>query len=91
MATLPEEEEYRAAGAAGGMEVSKTFEEEARELIQLAFGIMLLLTILIVGLVAAYALTGWGIFLILNLFFCSMAIVAFVYLMYRRSRLTMRL
>jgi len=91
MATLPEEEEYQAANAAGGMEVSKTFEEEVRDLIQLAFGIMLLLAILIVGLVGAYALTGWGIFLILNLFFCGMAIIAFFYLMYRRSKLTMRL
>jgi len=91
MATLPEEEEYKAAMAAGGMEVSKTFDEEARELIQLAFGIMILMAILIVGLVAAYALTGWGIFLILNLFFCVMAIIAFFYLMYRRSKLTMRL
>jgi hypothetical protein len=91
MALTPEEEEYAAAQAAGGMDVARTFEEEVRDLVQLAFGIMILLAIVIVGLVAAYALTGWGMFLILNLFFCVMAILAFFYLMYRRSKLTMRL
>ncbi|UCC92866.1 MAG: hypothetical protein JSW25_09415 [Thermoplasmata archaeon] len=91
MAALPEEEEYRAAQASGGMDVSKSFEEEVRELITMAFGIMVLLAILIVGLVAAFALTGWPIFLYLNLFVSVMAIVAFAWLLHRRSKLTMRL
>jgi hypothetical protein len=91
MSALPEEEEYQAAMASGGMQVTKTFEEEARELVQLAFGIMIIMAILIVGLVAAYAMTGWGIFLVLNLLFSVLAIFAFGYLLYRRSKLTMRL
>jgi nitrate reductase NapE component len=91
METQPEEEEYRAAQAAGGMAVSRSFEEEARELMTLAFGTMILLAILIIGLVGAFALTGWAIFLVLNLVVSVMAIFAFAYLLYRRSRLTMRL
>jgi hypothetical protein len=91
MAMLPEEEEYREAQAAGGMALSKTFEEEAKELITLAFGIMIFLALLIVGLVFAYILTGWVIFLVLNLLVSVAAMIAFAYLLYRRSRLTMRL
>lgn len=91
MAELPEEEEYRAAKAAGGMGVTKTFEEEVRDLTALALGIMIVMALVIVGLVAAYALTGWTGFLLLNLLFSGLAIVAFFYLMYRRSKLTMRI
>ena len=91
MAMLPEEEEYEAARAAGGMEVAKSFDEEVRELITFSFGVMIIVAILIVAFVAAYALTGWFIFLILNLLVSGLAVVAFVYLMYRRSKLTMRL
>ena len=91
MAALPEEEEYEAARAAGGMEVTKSFEEEVKELITLSFGVMIIVAILIVAFVAAYALTGWFIFLILNLLICVLAVLAFVYLMYRRSKLTMRM
>jgi uncharacterized membrane protein len=91
MDELPEEEEYREAQAAGGMEAMRTFEEEVRNLTALAFGVMIILALVIVVLVAAYALTGWVGFLLLNLLFSGMAIVAFFYLMYRRSRLTMRI
>jgi len=91
MDRLPEEMEYEEARAAGGMAVSKSFEEEARELIGLAFGIMIILAVVIVGLVAAYAVTGWKALLMANLFVSVMAILAFAYLMYRRSRLTLRL
>jgi uncharacterized membrane protein len=91
MADLPEEEEYREAMAAGGMDVTKTFEEEVKELVALAFGVMMIMAVIIVALVLAYVVTGWTIFLLLNLLFCGLAIVAFFYLMYRRSRLTMRI
>jgi hypothetical protein len=91
MTDLPEEEEYRTAMAEGGMGVTKTFEEEVKELVTLAFGIMIIMAIAIVGLLAAYAVTGWPVFLLLNLLFCGLAVVAFFYLMYRRSKLTMRL
>lgn len=91
MAALPEEEEYEAVRAAGGMQVTKSFEEEVKELITLSFGIMIIVAILIVAFVAAYALTGWFIFLILNLLICLLAVLAFIYLMYRRSKLTMRM
>ena len=91
MGTLPEEEEYRAAQAAGGMDVARTFEEEVRDLTAMALGVMLLLTVLIVSMVAAYAVTRWTVLLVLNLLFCGLAVVAFLYLMYRRSRLVMRL
>jgi len=91
MEPLPEEQEYEEARAAGGMAVSKSLEEEARELIGLAFGIMLVLAILIVVLVAAYAVTGWTVLLLANLCVSVLAIFAFAYLMYRRSKLTMRL
>ncbi|MCK5252951.1 MAG: hypothetical protein KAQ96_08370 [Thermoplasmata archaeon] len=91
MAALPEEEEYEAARAAGGMDVTKSFEEEVKELITLSFGVMIIVAILIVAFVAAYALTGWFIFLILNLLICVLAVLAFVYLIYRRSKLTMRM
>ncbi len=91
MVDLPEEEEYRAAQAAGGMAVGKTFEEEVRDLTAVAMGVMIILAILIVALVAAFAITGWFGFLLLNLAFCGLAIIAFFYLMYRRSRLLMRL
>ena len=87
----PEEEEYQAAQAAGGMDVAKSFEDEVRELTAVAMGVMIILAVLIAALVAAFALTGWVIFLILNLLFCCLAVVAFFYLMYRRSRLMMRL
>ena len=91
MAPLPEEEEYEAARAAGGMPVSKSFEEEVKELITFSFGVMIIVAVLIVAFVAAYALTGWFIFLVLNLLVCGLAVAAFIYLMYRRSKLTMRL
>jgi hypothetical protein len=91
MPDLPEEEEYRAAMATGGMGVTKTFEEEVKELVTLAFGVMIIMAIAIVGLLAAYVVTGWPGFLLLNLLFCGLAVVAFFYLMYRRSKLTMRL
>lgn len=91
MAALPEEEEYEAARAAGGMQVTKSFEEEVKELITLSFGIMIIVAILIVAFVAAYALTGWFIFLLLNLVVCVLAVLAFIYLMYRRSKLTMQM
>ena len=45
----------------------------------------------IVAFIAAYALTGWFIFLIINLLVCVLAVLAFIYLMYRRSKLTMRM
>jgi hypothetical protein len=91
MTDLPEEEEYREAMAEGGMDVAKTFEEEVKELVALAFGVMMIMAVIIVVLVAAYVVTGWPVFLLLNLVFCGLAIVAFFYLMYRRSRLTMRI
>ncbi len=88
---LPEEEEYETARAAGGMPVTKSFEEEVKELITFSFGVMIIVAVLIVAFVAAYALTGWFIFLVLNLLVCGLAVAAFIYLMYRRSKLTMRL
>ncbi len=91
MEELPEEEEYRTAQAAGGMQVMRTFEEEVRDLTTLAFGIMIVMAVVITGLIAGYAITGWTGFLLLNLLFSGLAIVAFFYLMYRRSKLTMRL
>ncbi len=85
---LPEEEEYEVARGAGEASPLQSFEEEMRALIALSFGIAIVVAVLMVVFVVAYAITGWMTFLILNLIMSVMAIIAFFYLMYRRSRLT---
>jgi hypothetical protein len=87
---LPEEEEYEAARAAGA-ERSVRAVEEARDLVALAFGSALVLGILIIGFMAGYALTGWEALLVANLVVGVMGIFLFFYLVYRRSKLTMRI
>ena len=85
---LPEEEEYEAAKAKGGMTPApSSLEDEMRTLMAIAFGVAILVGVLMVVLVVAYSLTDWGFLLILNLIIAVMAIMAFVYLMYRRSKL----
>jgi MFS family permease len=61
------------------------------QLVGLAFGTALLFGALIAIFLAGYALTGWRSLLFANLGVAILAIVSFGYLMYRRSRLTMRL
>ena len=67
------------------------FEREVRTLVALAFGVVIVIAIAMGGLLAAYAVTGWAGFLWLNLVVAAMAVIAFVYMSYRRSRLTMRI
>ncbi len=66
-------------------------EEQAKGLVALAFGMVIVLGILIPVLLAVYLLTGWTVCLVLNLVVIAMAIVTAVYLLYRRSKLAMRL
>lgn len=89
--TLPEEEEYEAAIAEGGPMSDEEFEKEVRILVAMAFGIVIVIAIAIGGLLTAYAITGWVGFLWLNLVVAAMAFIAFFYMSYRRSRLTMRI
>ncbi len=90
MPLLPEEEEYEAAKAKGGIAPApSSLEDEMRTLMAIAFGVAILVGVLMVVLVAAYTLTGSEFLLILNLMIAIMAIMAFVYLMYRRSKLLM--
>lgn len=89
-ALLPEEEEYEAARAADA-ERSVRSVEEARDLVALAFGSALVLGVLIIGLMAGYALTGWEVLLLANLVVGFSGIALFFYLVYRRSKLTMRI
>jgi len=90
MPLLPEEEEYEAAKAEGGIAPApSSMEDEMRTLMAIAFGVAILVGVLMVVLVAAYTLTGWEFLLVLNLMIAVMAIMAFVYLMYRRSKLLM--
>ena len=85
---LPEEEEYEAAKAKGGMAPApSSLEDEMRTLMAIAFGVAILVGVLMVVLVLAYTLTGIRFLLILNLMIAVLAIMAFVYLMYRRSKL----
>ncbi len=85
---LPEEEEYEAAKAKGGMAPAPgSLEDEMRTLMAIAFGVAILVGVLMVVLVLAYTLTGIRFLLVLNLMIAVMAIMAFVYLMYRRSKL----
>lgn len=85
---LPEEEEYEAIREAGEVSPVQSFEEEMRTLVTISFGIAILVAVAMVGFIVAYAITGWMTFLILNLIVAVLAIIAFFYLMYRRSRLT---
>ena len=85
---LPEEEEYEAITGTGEPSPEQSFEAEMRTLVTLSFGIAIMVALLMVTFVVAYALTGWATFLILNLIVSVLAIIAFFYLMYRRSRLT---
>jgi hypothetical protein len=91
MERLPEELEYEAAGGAGGQDLTRSFEEEVKDLMALTFGTAVVLAILITSMIALYAVTGWGIFLVLNLFVAFLGILAFFYLRYRRNKLTLRL
>lgn len=86
---LPEEEEYAAAVGPGTRPGTPALEEEVRTLVALAFGVAILLGLSMVVLLGAYLVTGWPVLLVLNLVIAGLAIVAFMYLMYRRSRLTM--
>ena len=85
---LPEEEEYEAIKGDDDPSSLQSFEAEMRTLVTLSFGIAIMVAVLIVIFVVAYALTGWATFLVLNLIVSVVAIIAFFYLMYRRSRLT---
>ena len=85
---LPEEEEYDAVKATGDPSPVQSFEAEMRTLVTLSFGIAIMVGVLMVAFVVAYAVTGSTAFLLLNLVVSVMAIVAFFYLLYRRSRLT---
>jgi len=90
MPLLPEEEEYEAAKAKGGMTPApSSLEDQMRTLMAIAFGVAILVGVLMVVLIAGYAATGWRGLLVLNLLIAGMAIVAFVYLMYKRSKLLM--
>ena len=66
-----------------------SFEEEVKTLMALAFGVLILVGLSMAILVGAYLLTGWRVLLVVNLVVAGLAFVAFMYLMYRRSRLTM--
>jgi uncharacterized membrane protein len=88
---LPEEEEYERAKAARPAIAVPAIEEEARTLIALAFGTMVLLGILFAIAIAGFLLTGAALFVGLNVAAVVIAIVAVGYLMYRRSKLVMRL
>ena len=85
---LPEEEEYEAVKEAGDASPVRSFEDEMKTLVTLSFGIAIIVAVLLVAFLLAYAITGWATFLVLNLVVSVLAIIAFVYLMYRRSRLT---
>lgn len=92
MERLPEEVELEQAR--GGLldgEEALAIEAEARVLIALALGTAILLAVLMVALLAAYATTGWRALLWLNLVVVGMAMASFAYLVYRRNRLTLRL
>jgi cyanate permease len=86
---LPEEEEYEAASGGDGTPPALSFEDEMRTLVTLSFGVVIIVAIAMAVLVVAYALTGWTALLVMNLVIAVLAIIAFIYLMYRRSRLTM--
>ena len=86
---LPEEEEYAAAAGSPPHPGAPSLEEEVRALMALAFGVLVLIGLSMAVLVGAYLLTGWRALLFLNLAVAGLAFVAFMYLMYRRSRLTM--
>ena len=88
---LPEEEEYERAKAAEPAIAMPGIEEEARTLIALAFGTMVLLGILFAIAIAGFLLTRAALFVGLNLAAVVLAVVAVVYLVYRRSKLVMRL
>jgi hypothetical protein len=59
--------------------------------VALAFGMVIVLGILIPVLLVVYLYTGWMTCLVLNLVVIVMAIVTVVYLLYKRSKLAMRL
>jgi hypothetical protein len=88
---LPEEEELAKAEAEGLSVTQRVLHDEALQLVALAFGSAIILGVLLVVLLVAYAITGWRVLLFINLVVAGMAIIAFGYMMYRRSQITMRL
>jgi hypothetical protein len=91
MEALPEEEEMAQAEAEGLTISQMVLKDEALQLVALAFGTAIVLGALLVILLVAFLLTGWQVLLYINLVVAIMAGCSFVYLMYRRSQLTMRL
>ena len=84
---LPEEEEYASVDVDDPRYRAKVTEQEARDLLALAFGSVVLLAAMFIVLMVASALTGWGSLLMANLAVAVLAIISVVYLQYRRSRL----
>ncbi len=86
---LPEEEEYAAVDEEALLTSAVAIEAEARDLLALAFGGAVILGAMFIIFLVAYALTRWSTLLLLNIGVAILAIVSFVYLQYRRSKLVL--
>ena len=86
---LPEEEEYAGVDEDPVLPSAVALGAAARDLLALAFGGAVILGAMFIIFLVAYALTRWSTLLLLNIGVAILAIVSFVYLQYRRSKLVL--
>jgi hypothetical protein len=102
-ARLPEEEEYEAARAGGGVArppsrsaaraadpVEAAAYARAMRLIALAMGLAIMVGVAMAAVLVLYWLTGQRWLLLLNIGIVVLAVGGIAYLMYERGKLTMR-